>query len=120
MCAYVLAGGEWSEEAVQELEQLTLCGTWKVVMVKVCDYEGETPAIKIVDTTTDKVRWSVSLTLCASLNCNLLSHPRILKWQSSWCYSGTPSGSDRFLSPFSGRDQPKMWVWLVASPIGSL
>ena len=56
MFACVLAGGEWNNEAVQELKQLTLCGTWKVVMVKVCDREGETPAVKIVDTTTDKVR----------------------------------------------------------------
>lgn len=47
-------GGEWSEDALQELKQLTLCGTWKVVMVKIWDKEGETPAIKIVDTTTDK------------------------------------------------------------------
>lgn len=53
--AGLLAGGEWSEDALQELKQLTLCGTWKVVMVKIWDKEGETPAIKIVDTTTDKV-----------------------------------------------------------------
>ena len=47
--------GTWEEEAVQELDLLTLCATWKVVMVRRRGWRGDTPTIQVVDTTTDQV-----------------------------------------------------------------
>ena len=46
----------WEEEAVQELDRLTLCATWKVVMVRRHGWRGDTPTIQVVDTTTDQVQ----------------------------------------------------------------
>ena len=45
----------WGEEALQELDLLTLCATWRAVMVRVCSGEGSVPTIQVVDTTTDQV-----------------------------------------------------------------
>lgn len=53
MCMVLASGGVWSEEAVQLLDSLTLCATWRVVMVKIENQAG--PSIKIVDTNTEKV-----------------------------------------------------------------
>lgn len=48
--------GVWGEEDLQELDLLTLCATWRVVMVRVCSREGSIPTIQVVDTTTDQVK----------------------------------------------------------------
>lgn len=48
-------GGVWGEEAVQLLDSLTLCATWRVVMVKIENQAGDRPGVKIVDTNTEKV-----------------------------------------------------------------
>lgn len=50
----------WNEEVLSELERLTLCASWRVVMVKVEGWvveaeEETTPLVRVVDTTTDKV-----------------------------------------------------------------
>ena len=45
----------WSERAIQLLDTLTLCATWRVVMVKIESKGQERPVVKIVDTTTEKV-----------------------------------------------------------------
>ena len=60
MLVGVVSGGEWSQEAIQLLDRLTLCALWKCVMVK---REGrpEDRAVRIVDTTTEKVRECVCL-----------------------------------------------------------
>ena len=48
--------GGWSEQAIQMLDSLTLCATWRVVMVMIEGKGGEDrPEVKIVDTTTDEV-----------------------------------------------------------------
>ena len=48
--------GAWEEGAVRELDLLTLCATWKVVMVRRRGWRGDTPTIQVVDTTTDQVQ----------------------------------------------------------------
>ena len=56
LCIVIQADcGTWEEEAVQELDLLTLCATWKVVMVRRRGWRGDTPTIQVVDTTTDQV-----------------------------------------------------------------
>ena len=55
VCVCVCAGGVWSEAAIQLLDTLSLCATWRVVMVKVEGRAGERPRVRIVDTTTEKV-----------------------------------------------------------------
>ncbi|CAI8036910.1 Tudor and KH domain-containing protein, partial [Geodia barretti] len=47
-------GGSWSDKAIELLDSLSLCATWKVVMVMVEVKGEERSEIKIVDTTTDK------------------------------------------------------------------
>ena len=46
--------GSWSDKAIELLDSLTLCATWKVVMVMVEVRGVERSEVKIVDTTTDK------------------------------------------------------------------
>ena len=55
LLAMWLSGESWSEEAIQLLDSLTLCATWRVVMVKVESRRDDKPGVKIVDTTTEKV-----------------------------------------------------------------
>ena len=49
-----VTGGSWSDKAIELLDSLSLCATWKVVMVMVEVKGEERSEIKIVDTTTDK------------------------------------------------------------------
>ena len=49
------AGDGWTEEAIQLLDSLTLCATWRVVMVKIESRRDDRSGVKIVDTTTEKV-----------------------------------------------------------------
>lgn len=51
----MVTGGSWSEQAIQMLDSLTLCATWRVVMVMIEGKGEERPEVKIVDTTTEKV-----------------------------------------------------------------
>ena len=50
-----VSGEGWSEDAVQLLDSLTLCATWRVIMVKIESRQEDKPGVKIVDTTTERV-----------------------------------------------------------------
>lgn len=47
-------GGTWSEEALQCLDELTLCATWRVVMVMTYGVSEQGPSVVIVDTSTEQ------------------------------------------------------------------
>ena len=56
MSCDLCTGGTWSEEALQCLDELTLCATWRVVMVMTYGVSEQGPSVVIVDTSTEQVR----------------------------------------------------------------
>ena len=49
-------GKSWSARSEQDLRTLTLCSTWKPLMVRTIASSPDPPCVEMVDTTTEKVR----------------------------------------------------------------
>lgn len=51
----MLYTGRWDEEAIGLIEDVTMCGKWDPVMVKVIDQSSHPPLVTIVNTSSDTV-----------------------------------------------------------------
>ena len=47
--------GEWSKEAIELIEDITLCAKWEPVMIKVTDHNINPKQVAIVNTSGDHV-----------------------------------------------------------------
>ena len=45
----------WDEEAIELIEDVTMCSKWEPVMVKVIDHSSHPPLVTIVNTSSDMV-----------------------------------------------------------------
>ena len=45
----------WDEEAIELIEDVTMCSQWEPVMVKVIDHSSHPPLVTIVNTSSDMV-----------------------------------------------------------------
>ena len=45
----------WSREAIELIQDVTMCAQWEPVMIKVIDYKSNPPLVTIVNTNNNQV-----------------------------------------------------------------
>ena len=59
-CLTLFAGNQWTEESIQDFEELSQCAQWAVMMAKIVGYKdtinGKVPYLELIDTNNETVR----------------------------------------------------------------